>query len=152
MFDIGFLELVLISIVGLLVLGPERLPGAIRSVTLWVGRFRRAFSSLRTELEREVGADEIRRELHNAAIVDTFKDTLEDAEQDLDKLNREIQRKSRELESSLQYDVQDILQPQADAPANSQAEDPIAMTGPAASAEDTANIDTAASPPKADKP
>ena len=38
MFDIGFSELLLIAIIGLLVLGPERLPTAIRTASLWLGR------------------------------------------------------------------------------------------------------------------
>ena len=69
MFDIGFLELILVSIVGLLVLGPDRLPGAIRTVSLYVGKLRRSFNGIRAEIERELKADEIRQELHNQAIM-----------------------------------------------------------------------------------
>ena len=54
MFDIGFPELMIISIVALLVIGPERLPGTIRTIALWIGRFRRSFSNIRQEIEREV--------------------------------------------------------------------------------------------------
>ena len=43
MFDIGFAELLLIGVVGLLVVGPEQLPGAVRTVLAWVNRFRRSF-------------------------------------------------------------------------------------------------------------
>jgi sec-independent protein translocase protein TatB len=64
MFDIGFPELVLIGIVGLLVLGPERLPGALRSLGLWFGRARRTFDSVKQQIEREVGMDEVHRQLH----------------------------------------------------------------------------------------
>ena len=53
MFDIGFSELALISIIGLVVLGPERLPKAARTVGYWVGRARSTFNHLRNELERE---------------------------------------------------------------------------------------------------
>ena len=69
MFDIGFGELVLLALVGLLVLGPERLPVAIRTISLWVGRFRRSYRQIRSEIEREIGADEIRRQLHNEEIM-----------------------------------------------------------------------------------
>lgn len=75
MFDIGFLELILVSIVGLLVLGPERLPGAIRTVSLYVGKLRRSFSGLRAEIERELKADEIRQELHNQSILQDLRQT-----------------------------------------------------------------------------
>lgn len=70
MFEIGFGELLLVGLVALLVLGPERLPVAARMAGLWLGRLRRSFSSLRAEVEREIGADEIRRQLHNEQILD----------------------------------------------------------------------------------
>ncbi len=69
MFDIGFAELLLIAVVGLLVIGPERLPSTIRTISLWIGRFRRSFNEIRSEIEREVGADDIRRQLHNESIM-----------------------------------------------------------------------------------
>ncbi|WP_051310854.1 Sec-independent protein translocase protein TatB [Zooshikella ganghwensis] len=73
MFDIGFAELLLIAIIGLIILGPERLPHAIRTVTLWVGRIRRGFTAMKSEIEREIGADEIKRQLHNERIMDELK-------------------------------------------------------------------------------
>ncbi len=69
MFDIGFTELLLIAVVGLVVLGPERLPRAVRTASLWIGRLRRQFNEIRTEVEREIGADEIRAQLHNESIM-----------------------------------------------------------------------------------
>jgi len=79
MFGIGFSELLLVGLVALLVLGPERLPSAARTAGLWLGRFRRAFNNIRQEVEREIGADEIRRQLHNEAILERerqFKESL----------------------------------------------------------------------------
>ena len=69
MFDIGFPELALASIVALLVLGPERLPGALRTLGLWIGRLRRSYYSVKTEIEREIGMDDVRRQLHNEQIL-----------------------------------------------------------------------------------
>ena len=60
MFDIGFTELLLVGLVAPMVLGPERLPGAVRTTGLWVGRLKRSFSNIKAEVEREIGADEIR--------------------------------------------------------------------------------------------
>jgi len=57
MFDIGFWELALIGIVALLVLGPERLPGAARAAGRIVGRARSTLSQMRRELEQEVDMD-----------------------------------------------------------------------------------------------
>lgn len=70
MFDIGFTELLLVGLVALLVLGPERLPVAARMAGLWIGRIKRSFNSIKAEVEREIGADEIRRQLHNERILE----------------------------------------------------------------------------------
>ncbi|MBD1551854.1 Sec-independent protein translocase protein TatB [Pseudomonas typographi] len=69
MFGISFSELLLVGLVALVVLGPERLPGAARTAGLWIGRLKRSFNSIKTEIEREIGADEIRRQLHNEHIL-----------------------------------------------------------------------------------
>jgi len=73
MFEIGFSELLLVTIVALLVLGPERLPNALRTLGLWVGRLRRSFNAVRDEIEREIGMDDIRRQLHNEAVLDELR-------------------------------------------------------------------------------
>ena len=70
MFEVGFGELLLVALVALIVLGPERLPLAARMAGLWIGRLRRSFNSLKVEVEREIGADEIRRQLHNEHILE----------------------------------------------------------------------------------
>ena len=74
MFDIGFMEMLLVGLVALVVLGPERLPGAVRTAGLWIGRLKRSFSNIKAEVEREIGADEIRRQLHNERILDLEKE------------------------------------------------------------------------------
>jgi sec-independent protein translocase protein TatB len=73
MFDIGGLELLLIAVVALLVIGPERLPEALRTLGLWLGRLRRSFTSVKAEIEKEIGMDEVRRQLHNEAVMDEMK-------------------------------------------------------------------------------
>ncbi|MGE0624230.1 MAG: Sec-independent protein translocase protein TatB [Pseudomonadales bacterium] len=73
MFEISFPELVLIAIVGLLVIGPERLPEALRTLGLWLGRMRRSFTAVKAEIEKEIGMDEVRRQLHNEAIMEEMK-------------------------------------------------------------------------------
>ncbi|MCK9534273.1 MAG: Sec-independent protein translocase protein TatB [Pseudomonas sp.] len=78
MFDIGFSELILIGVVALLVIGPERLPVAARVAGLWVGRIKRGFNSIKEDVERELGADEIRRELHNEGILEKERKMLKE--------------------------------------------------------------------------
>ena len=73
MFDISFPELIVVGVIALLVLGPDNLPGALRTLGLWVGRMRRTFVTMKTEIEREIGMDEIRRQLHNEAVMEQMK-------------------------------------------------------------------------------
>ena len=63
MFDIGFLELMVVGILGLLVLGPERLPVAARQVGLFIGKIRRTMSNIQDDLERQVRTDELKDKL-----------------------------------------------------------------------------------------
>jgi len=74
MFGISFSELLLVGLVALLVLGPERLPGAARTAGLWIGRLKRSFNAIKMEVEREIGADDIRRQLHNEHILQMEED------------------------------------------------------------------------------
>ena len=80
MFDIGFPELMLISVVALVVIGPEKLPETVRTIALWIGRFKRSLSNIRMELENEIGADEIRQQLHNENIMKELSDTKSELE------------------------------------------------------------------------
>lgn len=66
MFDIGFLELLLISVVGLIVLGPERLPHAIRSVSKFFGTAKNMMNSVTDELSNELKVKELQDNLRKA--------------------------------------------------------------------------------------
>ena len=61
MFDIGFMELVLVSVIGLLVLGPQRLPKVAAEIGKWVNRARRTAAQLRRQLEREIELSELEK-------------------------------------------------------------------------------------------
>ncbi len=88
MFDIGFFELTLIGLVGLLVLGPERLPQAARTAGLWIGRARRMVGEVTREVDRQLKAEEMRERLRKegdqlglAKIKQTVDDALGEAKQ-----------------------------------------------------------------------
>jgi sec-independent protein translocase protein TatB len=66
MFDVGFGEILLIAVVALLVLGPERLPKAARFAGLWVRRARAQWYSVKAELENELADEELKRSLKQA--------------------------------------------------------------------------------------
>lgn len=91
MFDIGFLELVIVAVIALLVLGPERLPRAARTVGKWVGKARRMVSSFSQEIDRQMEIEELREQLKEQGkslninddakkIHQTVKDALSGAE------------------------------------------------------------------------
>jgi sec-independent protein translocase protein TatB len=63
MFEIGFSEILIIAVIALLVLGPEKLPKAARFAGLWMRRARAQWYSVKSEFERELAQDELRRSL-----------------------------------------------------------------------------------------
>ncbi|MBF2759233.1 MAG: twin-arginine translocase subunit TatB [Ectothiorhodospiraceae bacterium AqS1] len=67
MFDIGFLEIALISIIALLVVGPERLPKMVRTIGLWMGRIRRYINQAKNDIDREVRLQEWKEQLAKPA-------------------------------------------------------------------------------------
>lgn len=87
MFDLGFPEFFIAALVALVVLGPQRLPGALRTLGLWLGRFRRAYYNVKTEVEREIGMDEVRRQLHNEQVM-----------ADVKRVEREVRAMGQEIE------------------------------------------------------
>ncbi len=66
MFDIGFLELLLIMIIGLVVLGPERLPTAIRTVRNWVRNVKSFSQNVQSEIKEELRVHELHENLKKA--------------------------------------------------------------------------------------
>ena len=70
MFDIGFLELLLITVIGLVVLGPERLPVAIRTLRGWISGVRKFSDSVKTELTEELRIQELHANLKKAEQAD----------------------------------------------------------------------------------
>jgi sec-independent protein translocase protein TatB len=88
-FDVSFFELLVIGVVALIVIGPERLPGTVRTCALWIGRIKRSLMETRRELEKHIGADEIRRELHNEQVLynlEKMKDTRQELEERIRKI------------------------------------------------------------------
>lgn len=83
MFDIGFTEMILIAVVGLIVIGPKRLPETVRFLGYWVGKLRRSVQGARQDMEREFGLDEIRRELYNEELLGRMEDERKQIERRL---------------------------------------------------------------------
>lgn len=108
MFDIGFWELIVIGVVALLVLGPERLPVAIRTATHWIRLIRSTANSVKSELEQELKLQELHNDLKKAEKLQ------------MSNLSPELQESIEQLKSAAQsvnrpYQVENEIRPtQAD--------------------------------------
>lgn len=97
MFDIGFSEIVLIAVVALVVLGPERLPKAARTMGLLFGRLQRYVNEVKADISREIELDELRKlqsEMQGAAR--DLQQTVENAASDVATGARNVERELNE--------------------------------------------------------
>ena len=95
MFDIGFSEIIIIATLTLIVMGPNRLPETIKTITLWIGRLRNFINSARSDIENEVGIDEIKKQLHNEKVMQEIAKTkveLNSVTQDLSSDKKDAKR------------------------------------------------------------
>lgn len=86
MFDVGFWELALIGVVALLIVGPERLPGVVRTVGHWLGKARRVLREAKNDLEREMKAHDI--------------EALRDLQSDVQNAGKEFKRAATDLNTA----------------------------------------------------
>ena len=100
MLNIHSTEILLILIVALVVIGPERLPAAIKTAGLWIGRFRRSFYKVKAEIERELNADEIRRQLHNESVMAD----IEEAKSKVEGIAKDTETSVNKLVSTANFD------------------------------------------------
>lgn len=98
MFDIGFWELVLVFVVALVVVGPERLPELARTLGLWIGKARHMVSEVKGEVERELRMDELKRSIHQQ---ETFEEMRRLADR-VKSINSEVSEVHTGITKSLQ--------------------------------------------------
>ncbi|ABO25243.1 Sec-independent protein translocase protein TatB [Shewanella loihica] len=102
MFDgIGFMELLLIGVLGLVVLGPERLPVAVRSITGWIRAMKRMANSVKDELEQELKIEQLHADLKKAES-QGLKNLSPELQDSIDQLKEAAQSVNRP------YKVEDI--------------------------------------------
>lgn len=136
MFDIGFLELMLIGVVGLLVLGPERLPKAARTAGLWLGKIKRSVTGMQREISAQLEAEELRQKLN-------------EQQKKLDDSVRQVQR---DVESIAEPDRPAEAADKTPAPsAELRLDDALARARHAAPGADAPGADEPAAPSAADK-
>ena len=124
MFDVGFTEIVLIAVIGLIVIGPERLPKAARTAGMWIGKIKRSVTTIQADVQRELAADEIRQSL-----------------KDNGKLGNDVSEFGRAL-------TQDILAPDSPSGASPAAKTPEPFDPAAFTGEDLAAVPSPMNPAK----
>jgi len=91
MFDIGFVEILLVAAIGLIVIGPEKLPHTIRMIRAWVTRFKSTISDLQVELEKELDAEDLKKRLDQATKESGFSEIKQEIESEVHFLHDTIQ-------------------------------------------------------------
>lgn len=103
MFDVSFTELMLIGVIALIVIGPERLPKVARTIGHLVGRAQRYVSDVKTDIQREMDLDELsnlKGQMEEAA--KSVKSSMEDATSSLKAPLDEAQKALKEASSSVE--------------------------------------------------
>jgi sec-independent protein translocase protein TatB len=122
MFDVGFSEIVVIAVVALIVIGPERLPKVARTLGHLFGRMQRYVNDVKADISREMELDELRK----------LQASVQDAAHAIEQtVNKEITSTESELNSIAQTAAQ-AMQPAAEVPVADAVASPAAETPPTA--------------------
>jgi sec-independent protein translocase protein TatB len=109
MFDIGFSEMMLIAVVALVVLGPERLPRVARQAGQWLGKLRRYVDDVKTDINRQMELEELRNlknQMTEAAreIESSVQSTVSAAQSEFDQVQKSIQGGAESAEPRTDWD------------------------------------------------
>ena len=111
MFDIGFSELLVIAVVALIVIGPERLPKVARTAGHLFGRLQRYVNDVKADIQREMELDELKK------LRSEFEDAARSVEQSVNEVGRDLRATSDELNRSIAGDTPAAASPPAEPPA-----------------------------------
>jgi len=107
MFNFGMTEVMIIAIVGLIVIGPERLPRVARTLGHLFGRMQRYVSDIKDDISREVELDELRK------LQSSMKEAAQEIEQSVSKQVNLIEDEVQQAETDTRKSVEDAVQPVA---------------------------------------
>lgn len=128
MFDIGFSELLLVFIVGLVVLGPQRMPVAIRTVMKWVRTIRGLAANVQNELSQELKLQELQDSIKKAehlnlkTLSPELAQTVEELKQSADKMKADLENQAKVANKSIEEQIKDVRE------ANFAAAEQLTMT------------------------
>ncbi len=127
MFDMGFTEMLLISIVALIVIGPEKLPGVARTAGKYFTRLKRFMTDVKADVESELRADELR-------------DILKEQQKELDSLKNAVSDVGKDIEKNIESTIDTVSDDQLEQPYKPPADDNDATASPAADLQETAPV------------
>lgn len=127
MFGLSFSELLVIGVVALIVLGPERLPKVARTVGLLMGRAQRYMSDIKSDIQREMDIQElskVKNEVESAAsqIRQSLDKTVADIKDPLSVLKNEVEDRTQQLKQEITQELPDLsaLKPNTDTKTDNQ--------------------------------
>lgn len=97
MFDFGFWEIILVLMVALVVVGPERLPGLARTAGLWIGKAKRMVSEVKAEIDQELAADELKKALNKQEAMSDVYEIIEETRKVSSDIKRELNKPVEEV-------------------------------------------------------
>ena len=134
MFDIGLSEILIVAIVALVVLGPERLPKAARLAGFWVRKARAQWYTVKAELESEMADEELKNSLkasmadlqqtlnaHQESLQQDLQALDSDLQQTLNQQKEELQHEMRALESNLESPIDTTVESTSEAAPNDES-------------------------------
>ena len=98
MFEIGFPELLVIATITLVVVGPEKIPQVIKTVSIFLRRLRLYFENIKQEIEKEIDTDEIRAQIHNENIMESLGETQKEISQTVQNIS--------DIENDINYSLE----------------------------------------------
>jgi len=111
MFDVGFWELMLIGVVALVVIGPERLPGVARTAGKWLGKGKRFLTDVKADIDQELKAEELKRIIEVQRqnkplqeIIDTATESMDEIKSDTEKLISDMDKTTRDASAKQSSD------------------------------------------------
>ena len=107
MFDFGISELMIIAVVGLIVIGPERLPRAARTLGHVFGRMQRYVTEIKADINREVELDELRK------LQTSMKEAAQEIEESVSKQVNFIEDEVKQAETETRKSVEEAVEPAA---------------------------------------
>ena len=100
MFDAGFSELMLIGVIALIVIGPERLPGLARTAGKWLGKGKRMLSDVKAEIDQEIKAEELKQILEVQKQNKPLQELIETTTNSIDEIKKDTESMIGDLEAS----------------------------------------------------